>query len=70
MVLFYEVLFIVSCLLTLVFTTEYIYSNIQINRNIGITVCALLPLVLIAGIIFTAYSITWQVIFNRRRLAI
>jgi len=28
MVLFYEVLFIVSCLLTLVFTTEYIYGNI------------------------------------------
>jgi len=27
MVLFYEALFMVSCLLTLVFTTEFIYGN-------------------------------------------
>ena len=69
MVLFYEGLFIVSCLLTLVFTTEYIYGNFQINRIIGITVCSLLLLVLIAGIAFTGYSICWQISFNRRRFA-
>ena len=69
MVLFYEGLFIVSCLLTLIFTTEYIYGNFQINRIIGITVCSLLLLVLIAGIAFTGYSIWWQISFNRRRFA-
>ncbi len=67
MVAFYEVVFILSCLLTLFFTTEFIYGNFQINKNIGIVVCSLLLLTLIAGTAFIGYSIWWQISFNRRR---
>ena len=68
MVAFYEILFIMSCLFTLVFTTEFIYSNFQINRIIGITVCCLLFLALLTGIVCIGYSIWWQICFNSRRL--
>ena len=69
MIIFFEAVFMVSCLLTLVFTTEYIYGNFQINRIIGISVCCILPLALTAGITFTGYFIGWQISFNRHRLS-
>jgi hypothetical protein len=56
---FYDGVFLLSCLLILVFSNEYSYRIYEFSHKIGIAMCALLTLAVVVGFISIGYSIGW-----------
>ena len=63
----FELIFSYLCAFCLIFSPEYMHRSVSFAPDSGNAVCITVATVVLAGIILLAYSIIWQIVYNRNR---